>query len=131
MTFECVLPPKKSNRLRARMAKALKHQDELKANMVKFNTFVREKQLKADRGILVEAKEREMGEKIGLEIAEKDQLVQNLEKVKVSPNYIMPIGGCLMMPLRLCLKLVTHSYRDFWKLPWPRRRNSGNSCKAL
>ena len=87
------------------MAKALKHQDDLKANMVKFNTFVREKQLKADRGILVEAKEREMGEKIGLEISEKEQLVQNLEKVKVSPNYIIPKGGCLMMPLRICFKI--------------------------
>ena len=105
------------------MAKALTHQDELKANMVKFNTFVREKQLKADRGILVEAKEREMGEKIGLEIAEKDQLVQNLEKVKVSPKY--------SEPLRVCLQLITLSDRNFWKLPWPRRRNLGNSCKAL
>ena len=46
------------------------------------NTFVREKQLKAERGILVEAKERDMGEKISLEIAEKDKLVQHLEKVK-------------------------------------------------
>ena len=66
------------------MATALMHQDELKANMVKFNTFVREKQLKADRGILVEAKERDTGEKISLEIAEKDKLVQHLEKVKVT-----------------------------------------------
>ena len=106
------------------MAKALTHQDELKANMVKFNTFVREKQLKADRGILVEAKEREMGEKIGLEIAEKDQLVQNLEKVKVSPKI-------LRASLSLFTILITLSDRNFWKLPWLRRRNLGNSCKAL
>ena len=65
------------------MSKALTHQDELKANMVKFNTFVREKQLKAERGIEVEAKERETGERISLEIAEKETLVQHLEKIKV------------------------------------------------
>ena len=80
-------------RLNDRMTKAISEQGDLKANMIKFNTFVREKQLKAERGIKVEDKERRAVAEATQEISEKEALVDQLEKVKASVLVIIYLPG--------------------------------------
>ena len=74
---------KKMQILKDRMAQAKKEQNELKANLGKFNTFVREKQSKAGRGLETEREAKRATNRMTDEIKRKDKLVATLEKTKV------------------------------------------------
>ena len=74
---------KKMQILKERMAQAKKEQNELKANLGKFNTFVREKQSKAGRGLETEREAKRATNRMTDETKRKDKLVDTLEKTKV------------------------------------------------
>ena len=74
---------KKMDLLKERMTQAKKEQNELKANLGKFNTFVREKQSKAGRGLETEREARRATNRMTEDIKTKDTLVDTLDKTKV------------------------------------------------
>ena len=74
---------KKMDVLKDRMHQAKKEQNELKANLGKFNTFVREKQSKAGRGLETERDAKRATNKMADEIKGKEKLVDTLDKTKV------------------------------------------------
>ena len=77
---------KKMNKLKDRMAQAKTEQNELKANLGKFNTFVREKQSKAGRGLETERDAKRATNRMTGEIKTKEKLVATLDKTKVGTN---------------------------------------------
>ena len=52
-------------------------------NLGKFNTFVKEKQLKVERGISTEKAEKETRERMDIEIEQKEELLLELNQAKV------------------------------------------------
>ncbi len=53
-------------------------------NLGKFNTFVKEKQLKVERGISTEKAEKETRERMDIEIEQKEELLLELNQAKVT-----------------------------------------------
>ena len=75
---------KKMDVLKQRMDQTRREQNELKANLGKFNTFVREKQSKAGRGLETEREAKRATNRMTDEIKSKDKLVDTLDKTKVT-----------------------------------------------
>ena len=90
---------KKMDVLKDRMRQAKKEQNELKANLGKFNTFVREKQSKAGRGLETERDAKRATNKMADEIKGKEKLVDTLDKTKVWQIKRYPESQCKNMNL--------------------------------
>ena len=73
----------KMDKLKQRMAQAKREQNDLKSNLGKFNTFVREKQSKAGRGLETEREAKRATNRMTEEIKTKETLVATLDKTKV------------------------------------------------
>ena len=72
----------KMDNLKEKMAELQKEQQDLVDNLTKFNTFVKEKKLKVERAIKTEKEERELREKMTLDIENKDLMVIELTIAK-------------------------------------------------
>ena len=98
---------KKMQILKERMAQAKKEQNELKANLGKFNTFVREKQSKAGRGLETEREAKRATNRMTDEIKRKDKLVDTLEKTKVIQKSIsLGLSPFLYKPIPIWYPLL-------------------------
>lgn len=69
--------------VQTKMSQIRKEQNDMETNLIKFNAFVKEKQLKAERGIKTEKEERDLRNKMTADIKSKEKLLIELTKAKV------------------------------------------------
>ena len=73
----------KMKRLKEKMEQLHREQKDLELNLTKFNTFVKEKQLKVERGIQTEKEEKELREKMTNDIEQKEVVLVELTYARV------------------------------------------------
>ena len=64
--------------LKIKMVKVKEEQKELETNLIKFNAFVKEKQLKVERGIKTEREERDLRNQMTTDIEYKEKTLVEL-----------------------------------------------------
>jgi hypothetical protein len=100
---------KKMDLLKERMTQAKKEQNELKANLGKFNTFVREKQSKAGRGLETERDAKRATNRMTEDIKTKDTLVDTLDKTKVICTFVRGGNINTLNVIIFLLSLITQN----------------------
>lgn len=73
----------KMKSIREKMAKIKDEQEQLQTNLVKFNAFVKEKQLKVERGSKTEQEEKELREAMTDDIEQKEATMVELTDARV------------------------------------------------
>lgn len=73
----------KMSTVQSKMAQIMKEQSEMENNLIKFNAFVKEKQLKVERGIKTEKEEKDLRNKMSADIKSKERILIELIKAKV------------------------------------------------
>ena len=74
----------KMKTIKQKMAKVKDEQEQLETNLVKFNAFVKEKQLKVERGSKTEQEEKELREAMTEDIEQKEATMVELTEARVS-----------------------------------------------
>ena len=81
----------KMKTIKQKLAKVKDEQEQLETNLVKFNAFVKEKQLKVERGCKTEREEKELREAMTEDIEQKEATMVELTEARVSFNNFLTI----------------------------------------
>ena len=105
----------KMKTIKQKMAKVKEEQEQLQTNLVKFNAFVKEKQLKVERGSKTEQEEKELREAMTEDIEQKEATMVELTDARVSLS--KQIHRFKARRLKLCMWSYFQFLfsRPFWK----------------
>lgn len=78
----------KMSTVKEKMAKVKDEQKDLETNLIKFNAFVKEKQLKVERGIKTEKEEKALRNQMTEDIENKEGTMVELTKARVKISFI-------------------------------------------
>ena len=78
----------KMKSIRQKMSKIKDEQEQLQTNLVKFNAFVKEKQLKVERGSKTEQEEKELREAMTDDIEQKESTMVELTEARVRESAV-------------------------------------------